>query len=213
MPNLEEPLFTVSRFAGTEDFIIPSELYQVIRQGRTKYSAWNAFVPEGDLQNAMRKSLYNNGTAYVTCADSGSSVQLKHNRINKILAMTECSCQNLEVSSEFLKEGVEFDFGLDEYYMNAFEYYLAIPHTEDESDMFAQIVAAFIDEVQRDESGQDLAVSFGFAVDNVKQGSKELGLSIPTPQIIKDAMQYINDNLEVDEYELVDEPADTETPD
>lgn len=206
MPVLTNPMFTVNRFMGTEEYIIQPELYQVIRSGRTKYTAWDLFVPEGDLQNAMRKSLYKTGVAYVTCADSGTSVQIKHNRSNKILAMTECTCQNLEVSSEFLKEGVEFDFGLDEYYMNAFEYYNAIPHTEDESDMFAQIIAAFIDEVHRDESGQDLAVSFEYAVENVKQGSKELGLSIPTPQIIKDAMQYITDNLEVDEYEILDEP-------
>lgn len=118
-----------------------------------------------------------------------------------------------DMSMEFLKEGTEFEFTEEDVdYQDAVDHAVVLGMTEDEGDLFGQLVLCFL----KWYNGTDLDVeeSFEHAVNEIKNSDITLAKNDLTDDIIAFAETYVEL-----EYELADEPivqdsihANTEVP-
>lgn len=105
-----------------------------------------------------------------------------------------------QISPLMLREGEEYEFDEedDEEYIEAYGYYMEEKgKSDDEADVFAQIVACFFDNLYTSEDDTDTIDSlFNAAVTEVKAGSELLGLNDVTIDIIHDAKDYITNSYD-----------------
>lgn len=214
----DAPLFMTRRFAGQDDHVIPEDHYLKLRNGRNRQSRWDQHLPEPTIQAAVRKSLYRDGACLITNAKSGLSVMLKHaiqRRAQKgqdIDATMMAESTDWEANGDFtlfdessvmpliLEQGEQHDFeeDEDEFYLDAYNFYLDLGVSEDEADAFAQIVACFFDNL---DSANDYSATidslFNAAVSEVKAGTEMLGLVPIDLKVIHAARAYIADNYDI----------------
>jgi len=222
MATPDVPLFSTRRFGGWDDHVVPEDHYMTIRNGRERLAKWKTHLPNPDIKAAVQKSLYRDGCCLITNAKTGLSVVLKHaiqRRAQKAqdIDATMMAYESTEQEDESIEdftvfdesqvmpliveagELYEFDADEDEEYIQAYGYYFEdMGKTDDESDVFGQIVACFFDNLYTsDDEAATIDSLFNAAVTEVKAGSDSLGLNDVTIEIIHDAKKYIEENYDV----------------
>lgn len=167
--------FTKRAMMGTDEYVVPTDVYNSVRYGRTKHERWNGFISHTELADNIKSTLYGKGKCFVTDSMSGASVCLQHNRAPR------SSSDVNESTVDYTQEVVELDDSALAEYDEAFEY--ATQHlafNESQSDFFAQCVLCYMDIVHSlsdyEVSDEYLEQLINVAIDEVRQGSVELGM-------------------------------------
>lgn len=167
--------FTKRAMMGTDEYVVPTDVYNSVRYGRTKHERWNGFITHTDLADSIKSTLYGKGKCFVTDSMSGASVCLQHNRTPR------SSSDVNESTVDYTQDVVELDDSEFAEYDEAFEYATqSLAFTESQSDFFAQCVLCYIDMVHS-LSGDEVSESYleqliNVAIDEVRQGSVEIGV-------------------------------------
>lgn len=167
--------FTKRAMMGTDEYVVPTDVYNSVRYGRTKHERWNSFITHTDLADNIKSTLYGKGKCFVTDSMSGASVCIQHNRTPR------SSLDVNESTVDYTQDVAELDDNEFAEYDEAFEY--ATQHlafNEPQSDFFAQCVLCYMDIVHSlsdyEVSDEYLEQLINVAIDEVRQGSVELGM-------------------------------------
>lgn len=83
------PLFSVKRFAGMKEYVVPEAMYSKMRYGRESGSRWVNYVEDEALRNEVKETFHKDGKLLLTCDKTGRSVVIRKQRIRKMAAMPE----------------------------------------------------------------------------------------------------------------------------
>ena len=222
MPDV--PLFSTRRFGGWDEFVVPEDHYQTIKHGRSRMARWDQHLPDQGIRGAVQKSLYRDGCCLITNAKTNLSVMVKHSKLSRQRAMNTDDSVTMAFEATILEKfgdegegdftlfdesqvaelvasaGEEYEFNDedDEEYIQAYGEAIDQGFSDDEADVFAQIVACFFDNVYSSQDEADTIDSlFNAAVTEVKSGSESLGLNDVTLGLIHAAKKYIEENYDV----------------
>lgn len=194
----DNPLFITSRWGGKKELKVPHKAYDAVLKGKPDD------IKEQAIKDAIADALGDEGSCLVTSDQTGGSVMLKHQKLqrqgaNNDLALSASTVQRFDARKVIREDSQEIisQIGVDQaasesndLYYPAFNFaQWQLGMTEDQADTFANIVCMFVDHAG--DSKTPVADAVLVRAVNTVTTATAADHATPTPEMVKAIQAYL----------------------